>query len=81
MGNQGPDANQRNNQGGFSFVVTSDLHIQALCHQAADNFVKQKKYPLDSPKEEFYLLVEAFDVVSVSELVELGSKCAFLPLS
>ena len=53
---------------------------RALSHQTADNSVEQKKYPFDSPQEEFHL-PGGLCVVFASELVDFGSKCAFFPLS
>ena len=50
----------------------------ALYHDVADNSMKRKKYPFDSPGRNFAFL-EAADVVFASELVDLSSKCAFLP--
>ena len=54
------------------------FQIWALYHQTADNSMKQKNCPFDSPGQNFAFL-EAADVVFVSELVDLGSKCAFSP--
>ena len=45
----------------------------ALYPQTADNSVKQKRYPFDSPWGNFTFMA-ALDVVSVSELVHLGFR-------
>jgi hypothetical protein len=52
----------------------------ALYLDAADNSVKRKKCPFDSPQEEFHL-PGGLCVVFASELVDFGSKCAFFPPS